>query len=190
MNPAAAGRRERPGTPPGPITLTLPTSNNPDTSLLLAFNEVRNALFARLCLLLASHEDAQDTLQVTFVHCWQARGYIPAIHDVRSWILRIGANAAKDLLRNQWRRRRQPTVDLQMFPGRLSCPLENLLEKERQEHLRAAILDLHARERQVFLLRQNCGLTYEEIARLLETPAGTVKTRMRSAIRKLREKLR
>ena len=42
------------------------------------------------------------------------------------------------------------------------------------------------REREVFLLRQNGDLTYERIARLLNVPVGTTKTRMRAALRRLR----
>jgi RNA polymerase sigma-70 factor (ECF subfamily) len=44
-------------------------------------------------------------------------------------------------------------------------------------------------EKEVFLLRQNAGLTYEEIASLRSSPVGTVKTQMRSAVAKLRQTL-
>ena len=62
-----------------------------------------------------------------------------------------------------------------------------LLErKESIEQLRRAILDLREEEKEVFLLRQNGDLTYEQIAGLRRRPVGTVKTQMRSALIKLR----
>jgi RNA polymerase sigma-70 factor (ECF subfamily) len=55
--------------------------------------------------------------------------------------------------------------------------------------LREALAQLRQEEQEVFLLRQNGELTYEEIAEMLEVPTGTVKTRMRLALSRLREVL-
>ena len=55
--------------------------------------------------------------------------------------------------------------------------------------LRAALLDLRPDEKEVFLLRQNGGFTYEEIAEIRKAPVGTVKTQMRTALQKLRKVL-
>ncbi len=57
------------------------------------------------------------------------------------------------------------------------------------ERLRKAILDLRLEEKEVFLLRQNGGLTYEQIAEIRNAPVGTVKTQMRAALQKLRKVL-
>ena len=58
--------------------------------------------------------------------------------------------------------------------------------KEILERLRLALHQLRPEEKEVFLLRQNGDLTYEEIAKMRRTPVGTVKTQMRSALQKLR----
>jgi RNA polymerase sigma-70 factor (ECF subfamily) len=55
--------------------------------------------------------------------------------------------------------------------------------------LAAAIQELREEEQEVFLLRQNGQLTYEQIGETLEIPVGTVKTRMRLALQRLREAL-
>jgi RNA polymerase sigma-70 factor (ECF subfamily) len=55
--------------------------------------------------------------------------------------------------------------------------------------LRQAILELRPDEKEVFLLRQNGELTYEQIAEIRKSPVGTVKTQMRSALQKLRRQL-
>jgi RNA polymerase sigma-70 factor (ECF subfamily) len=55
--------------------------------------------------------------------------------------------------------------------------------------VRRAVAGLRAEEQEVFLLRQNGGMTYDEIARSIDVPLGTVKTRMRLALGRLREAL-
>jgi RNA polymerase sigma-70 factor (ECF subfamily) len=59
-------------------------------------------------------------------------------------------------------------------------------QDERLTRLRAAMKELRPEEQEVFLLRQNGELTYEEIAQMLDVPTGTVKTRMRLALTRLR----
>jgi RNA polymerase sigma-70 factor (ECF subfamily) len=55
--------------------------------------------------------------------------------------------------------------------------------------IRAAVSQLRSEEKEVFLLRQNAEMTYEEIAEALGIPSGTVKTRMRLALARLRTTL-
>lgn len=68
-------------------------------------------------------------------------------------------------------------------------PGQSLERKESLEQLRNAILALREEEKEVFLLRQNGELTYEEIAEMRGCPVSTVKTQMRSALEKLRKVL-
>ena len=68
-------------------------------------------------------------------------------------------------------------------------PGQALEQQESVERLRQAILDLREEETEVFLLRQNGELTYEQIAEIRRCPVGTVKTQMRSALGKLRKVL-
>ena len=67
-------------------------------------------------------------------------------------------------------------------------PLHGLALNEVQR-LRLALMDLRPEEQEVFLLRQNGELTYEQIAEMHNRPVGTVKTQMRSALQKLRKVL-
>ena len=62
-------------------------------------------------------------------------------------------------------------------------------QDERLTRLREAMKQLRPEEQEVFLLRQNGELTYEQIAELHNRPVGTVKTQMRSALQKLRKVL-
>lgn len=66
---------------------------------------------------------------------------------------------------------------------RIEAELE---QAEQIERLRRAVVDLRPEEQEVFLMRQNGDLTYDEIARAVGIPLNTVKTRMRLALSKLR----
>lgn len=66
-------------------------------------------------------------------------------------------------------------------------PETELVRDEELQQLQQAVLSLRIEEQEVFLLRQNGSLTYEQIAEATSLPLGTVKTRMRAAIRTLRQ---
>jgi RNA polymerase sigma-70 factor (ECF subfamily) len=99
-------------------------------------------------------------------------------------------NAAKDLQRNAWRRKAKMIGD-GMPPEEVGAPSASdiLEEREQQSRLRKALLDLRPDEKEVFLIRQNGDLTFEEIAEQRRVPVGTVKTQMRTALQKLRQVL-
>ena len=66
-------------------------------------------------------------------------------------------------------------------------PEASLIEREQLDRVRAAVHGLRAEEQEVFLLRQNGDMTYEQIAEATGLPLGTVKTRMRAALSRLRQ---
>jgi RNA polymerase sigma-70 factor (ECF subfamily) len=148
---------------------------------------MRTELVSTLYFLLGSHDDAQDAAQDAFLKCWRTRDSLGGVRNLRAWIFRVGLNAAKDLQRSAWRRRAQPLLALPAQPnGTGLSPVEALADRETLDRLRAALLKLRPEEKEVFLLRQNGDLTYEEIAELRAVPVGTVKTQMRAALQKLR----
>jgi RNA polymerase sigma-70 factor (ECF subfamily) len=162
----------------------------PSERLVQAFQELRDELVSTLYFVLGSRDDAQDAAQEAFLKCWRAQASLADVQDIRAWIFRVGLNAAKDLRRSAWHRRAKPLRGEElMLAGRDAAPPERLAEQECVERLRAAILELRPEEKEVFLLRQNGDLTYEQIAEIRHSPVGTVKTQMRSALQKLRRQL-
>jgi len=155
--------------------------------LLQAFATIRSELLHTLALILGSPEDAQDALQETFLKCWQARQRSAGVNNLRAWLFRIAINTARDLQRSAWRRKARPLLP-QISPDDRAenGPPERLLHGESLERLRLALSDLRPEEREIFLLRQNSDMTYDQIADLRQAPVGTVKTQMRSALHKLR----
>lgn len=172
VQPKAAGT-------PGPSTGEL---------LLRTFTALRDELVSTLWFVLGNQEDAQDVAQEAFLRCWRTQEGIPDIHNLRAWIFRVGLNAAKDLHRSAWRRRVKPLLGAESMPMVDATPPTQALEdKESLQLVRDALLHLRPEEKEVFLLRQNGELTYEQIAELHNRPVGTVKTQMRSALQKLRK---
>jgi RNA polymerase sigma-70 factor (ECF subfamily) len=158
--------------------------------LLATFAEVRPHLLSSLARQLGSTDDALDALQEAFLKCWRRRDRVHAVRNLRGWIYRVGLNAARDFQRNVWRRRSRPLGAPPLLADRPGdAPGERLVHDETLERLRQALGDLRREEREVFLLRQNSDLTYDEIAARRRVPVGTVKTQMRTALQKLRRVL-
>jgi RNA polymerase sigma-70 factor (ECF subfamily) len=155
--------------------------------LVRTFNELRDELISTLLFVLGNKDDAQDAAQEVFVKCWGARDQLHQVQNLRAWIFRVGFNTAKDMQRSAWNRRSRPLRGEAFMMGNDPAPALALEHKESVERLRRAILDLRDEEKEVFLLRQNGELTYEQIAEVRHCPVGTVKTQMRSALEKLRK---
>jgi RNA polymerase sigma-70 factor (ECF subfamily) len=158
--------------------------------LLRAFNELRDELVSTLMYMLGNREDAQDAAQETFIKCWRTQGSLKGVQNLRAWIFRVGLNTAKDMQRSGWHRRARPLVGEEaMSATSAEMPVEVLENRETLDRLRQAITTLRHEEKEVFLLRQNGELTYEQIAEMRHLPVGTVKTQMRSALQKLKKVL-
>jgi RNA polymerase sigma-70 factor (ECF subfamily) len=158
--------------------------------LLRTFNEVRDELLSTLWFVLGDQDDAQDIAQEVFLRCWRTQDGLPEVQNLRAWIFRVGLNAARDLQRSAWRRRVKPLLGAELMPRtETSTPGQDMEDREEKDRLRQALMHLRPEEKEVFLLRQNGELTYEQIAALYERPVGTVKTQMRSALQKLRKVL-
>jgi RNA polymerase sigma-70 factor (ECF subfamily) len=105
-------------------------------------------------------------------------------------VFRVAVNTARDLRSTAWRKRRVPLPgDESVIASDARGPDAELLDRERLDRLRCAVTELRPQEQEVFLLRQNGAMTYEQIAQAIDVPLGTVKTRMRLALARLRAAL-
>ncbi|MBR5242616.1 MAG: RNA polymerase sigma factor [Thermoguttaceae bacterium] len=151
------------------------------------FTRFEPELLGTLQHLLGNPDDARDALQEGFVRCWKKRDALDEIANLRAWVFRVAYNVGLDLLKSGWRRRRKAVAVEELEPAaRDGEPEERALERERLAALRDAVRRLEGKEKDVFLLRQNGALTYEQIAQATGLPLGTVKTAMRRALAKLR----
>jgi RNA polymerase sigma-70 factor, ECF subfamily len=162
----------------------------PGDALVVTFNDLRDELVSTLAYVLGSRDDAADAAQDTFLKCWRARDTIPEVQNLRAWVFRVGLNTARDMQRSGWSKRAKPLIaEDVLLPARDPAAADIVEDDETVRRLRQALLNLRPEEREVFLLRQNGDLTYEQIAEDRGLPVGTVKTQMRTAIIKLRKVL-
>ena len=155
-----------------------------------AFANYQAELLGTLFYLVGNMEDARDALQEAFIKCWRSHEKLAEVQNLKAWIFRIALNTGRDIRETAWRRKRQAIGDDESMIASQEDGPDLLVEQdERLSRLRQALLELRPEEQEVFLLRQNGELTYEEIAEEIGVPSGTVKTRMRLALSKLREVL-
>jgi RNA polymerase sigma-70 factor (ECF subfamily) len=153
-----------------------------------AFSRYQDELLGMLYYVVGNAEDARDALQDAFVKCWKHRAGLGEIENLRAWIFRIALNTGRDLRGAAWRRRRQPLEEGgNALPAVTLRPDVEAVRNERLAIVRHAIGQLRPEEQEVFLLRQDGQMTYEQIAEIISIPLGTVKTRMRLSLMKLRE---
>lgn len=160
------------------------------TALEQAFARYQGEILGTLFYLVGNQEDARDALQETFIKCWRHRDQVGLIENLRAWIFRIALNTGRDLRSSAWRRRRQAmSGEETMIESAAASPVSCAEHREDLERVKQALRNLRPEEQEVFLLRQNGQLTYDEIAATVGLPTGTVKTRMRLALSKLRAAL-
>ena len=132
---------------------------------------------------------AEDMTQEAFLRAWSNLPSFRPQSSLRNWIYRIAVNAALDVLR----RRKEETFEdeaVEMIPDRAMGPEAALIEKERVELLQQAMRSLPEAARSVLVLREYGGLSYQEIASVLDVPVGTVMSRLNYARNRLRELLK
>ena len=137
---------------------------------------------------------AEEVAQDTFFNIWRRAGsYESPRGSVTAWLFGIARNRAIDELRKKRRAadRVQSGVDLSARPAetRDSDPTEYAAVRHEGRRVRAALATLRPEQRQVVALAYFGGMTQTQISQELDQPLGTVKTRMRLAIKKLRRAL-
>ncbi len=138
-----------------------------------------NALALRI---LRDNADAEDVVQEVFLQAWrQADRFDPRRGTPEAWLCTIARTRALDRLRRRVSRREEP-AEAAPAPTDAPRPVEALA-------VRKALLTLSEDQRRALELAYYEGLTQTEIAARLDEPLGTIKTRIRSAMIRLREAL-
>lgn len=148
-------------------------------------------VFAVIYRMLASPEAAEEVTQDVFHSVWRrARDYDTGRGAVRTWLLAIARNAAID-----WRRTRGKRLEREVgLDAAAAVPEDSSVEGQvvanvRADRIREAVRSLPSEQRDVLALAYWGGLTQAEIAARTGTPLGTVKSRVRLGMEKLRELL-
>ncbi len=140
-----------------------------------------------LVVRLGSRADADDVLQETFVRLARTRQKLSRVENLTAYVFTVARNEAA---RMQGRQSRDARGHSERLSARdLFCEAaENDLEaREAAEMLSAALARLPPEQREVVELKTSAGLSLREIAEVTGSPPGTVATRYRTAIARLRE---
>ena len=126
---------------------------------------------------------AEDVVQDTFIGIWKApEKYDPSRGSLRTFLLTIAHRRAVDLIRSEQARTKRETRP----PDPDFFDLEDEVLTRRLSHdVQAALVDLTQEEKEAITLAYFGGLSYVQVARHLDTPEGTIKSRIRSGMRKL-----
>jgi RNA polymerase sigma-70 factor (ECF subfamily) len=141
-----------------------------------------------------NQEDALELAQETFVRAFQNLKSFESRSSFSTWLYRIAANLSIDF----WRRESRYSVlrgddaenELRRLPSASPDSFKAASQKELGARLKDALDQLSPEHRQVVILREVDGLSYDEISETLQCPRGTVMSRLHYARNKLREILK
>jgi len=161
-----------------------------DLALAALYDRYRLILFGLLMRILSSREEAEDVLQEVFLQVWRRA----ADFDERrgrpfTWLVTLTRSRAIDRLRQLNSRERFVSSDTELLADGVLDPAQDAVRSEQRDLVAGALAELSEDQRRTLTLAYFEGLTQTEIAARLRSPLGTVKTRMRSGMIKLRELL-
>lgn len=134
---------------------------------------------------------AEDIAQATFERAWRHAGsYDPRLGSVRTWILTICRRLAIDVLRLRRPILVEPDVVAALLPPSSGpTPIDTAVVGDELGRVRDGLALLPEPQRRALLLATMGGHTASEIAAIEGIPVGTAKTRLRSALRRMRDQL-
>src|SRR5262249_27132267 len=147
-------------------------------------------VFTLVMRITANRETAEEVTLDVFHNVWRrASGYNAANGTVLGWIMSQARSRAIDRLRFESRKKRSNRGDEQPLDDAAADPHDVLALREQSDALRAALAGLTPDEREAIETTFFAGLTHAEAAARLKQPLGTIKSRIRSGLHKLRDAL-
>ena len=145
---------------------------------------------------LRDREEARDVAQEAFVRAWQALASFRGQSAFYTWLFRIVVNVATDRARQRAARGRAfgteavPEEDWErVLVDHQADPADVARRTEQRERIRKALRTLPEHQRTIIMLSDLEGLSYREIAEVLDIPMGTVMSRLHNARKRLRAAL-
>ena len=164
-------------------------------ALSLLYDQYNRLLFGLLLSILKQKTEAEDLLQEVFSNIWEkADQYDPDRGTGYTWIVSLTRNKGIDRLRSKvYKEQKKQSTSLDddnvyhpLFSSE-NNPLEDTILSDRAEMLRNALQKISEKQRKVIQISYFDGLSQSEISDEYDIPLGTVKTRMRDGMMKLRE---
>lgn len=148
----------------------------------------------RLCYsLVLNKQDAEDVLQESFVYAFKnLRRFDSSKASFKTWLYTIAVSRC----RNTYRRKQFVMIDfsqllqLQLPAPRIETPEAAMTQRESVEAIQEALVELSPILREAVVLRYGQGLSYREMAEIMDVPQKTAESRVRLAHEKLKDVLR
>ena len=165
-------------------------SNKKEKYLLKLYEKYSSYLFGLIIKIVHNKEDAEEILQEVFVQVWdKANLFDNKKGNVIVWLITLTRNKSIDKLRSKSYRNSMITSDIEPFEiflsGSESDGLNLTLNQEKKSIIVEALAKLPKEQSTLIEIAYFQGLSQSELATKFEIPLGTVKTRMRSALKKL-----
>lgn len=158
-----------------------------EAALARLYDSYRVILFGLLVRILNSREEAEDILQDVFIQVWRrAKDFDEKRGRPFTWLVTLARSRAIDRLRLLGARQRLAASAEREHVDEASDALTDTIRGTQKEVVRRALAELPEEQKHTLMLAYFEGLTQSEIAAKLGAPLGTVKTRMRSGMIKLR----
>jgi RNA polymerase sigma-70 factor (ECF subfamily) len=159
-------------------------------ALAEAYRRHAGAVYALARRLLSDHTLAEEVVQEVFLRIWDApEKFDPERGSLRSYLLAQCHGRAVDLIRSEESRRNRELKDHRQRAEAGYDIEHEVWDLTVAEHVRDAIAGLPAEERRAIELAYLGGHSYREVAVLLDQPEGTVKSRIRVGLRRMRNVL-
>ena len=141
--------------------------------------------------LLVDHAQAEEVTQEVYLEIWQsAARYEPTRGSAITWMLTLAHRRAVDRIRaSQASRERDSRIGIRDFAPEYDSVAEAAEIKIESERVKRALANLTELQRQAVTLAYFRGLSHSEVSALLRVPIGTVKTRLRDGMIRLRDEL-
>lgn len=169
------------------VKLVARVTQGDERAFLILYERYVDRVYGLTLYMLGTPQLAEEATQDTFLKLWsRARQYVSERGAFLSWLLTIARRVSLDRIRLE--SRRPPLIDI----GDSDTVWQNLpdvnttTEEARWRSIYFAVQSLDPDQRKVIQLAYYCGMSQSEIAELLGWPLGTVKTRIRSAMKNLR----
>jgi RNA polymerase sigma-70 factor (ECF subfamily) len=161
-----------------------------ETALAAIYDRYRVILFGLLIRILNSREEAEDVLQEVFLQVWRrAADFDENRGRPFTWLVTLARSRGIDRLRSLAARERVAIAGSREPSEEVSDAVADAFKSEQRQLVLTALEQLPDEQKRALVLAYFDGLTQSEIASKLGAPLGTVKTRMRAGLIKLRELL-
>ena len=149
------------------------------------------AIFNLVYRMLGDYDDAAETAQEVFLSAYRAIGQFRGDANFSTWLYRIALNHATTRRKstNTRQHRLVPLDGTELVSDVELGPAESLEKKEVRERVQRALNELEPEDAMIILLRDLQDIAYEDVARVLNIPVGTVKSRLHRARQALKARL-